>query len=430
MKNKQIKRKKGLKIVLGLFLILGIVGSISIHFINKDSKTFINLTEQQKLEDYEYLWSTLRESYPFMGVAQRSGIDVEEIYEKYKTEIIKSKTDIDFAKTLNCVVNEFNGIGHLSMIDGKIYKNFKDTYSQFLDSDKEAKKGYDRWLDAFKNSTTQKTYSLLDDKKHGFRTTKHLKKRKEDNKEVKTDTSSVEQNIKTEILQARKVAYVNIKSFQFSNIKSDKEKLFKFYDEVSNCPNLIIDLRENSGGSDYYWKELIVAPNIKEEIAYNHYSLLKLSENNRPYLEGVYNEEDIQPISKLPNFKNINPEDVASMSNFVKDEYVISPNKSSRTYKGKIWVLTSPKIYSTSEVFTMFCKSTDFATLVGTETGGDGGAVDPIFIALKNSGFMFRYSMLHSLNLDGKSNEEFGTSPHIRIKDGEDALQVCLDAID
>ena len=34
-------------------------------------------------------------------------------------------------------VGEFNGIGHLSMIDGKSYKNYKEIYSQFLESDKE-----------------------------------------------------------------------------------------------------------------------------------------------------------------------------------------------------------------------------------------------------------------------------------------------------
>lgn len=228
---------------------LVIVGSISIHFINKDSKTIINLTEQQKLEDYEYLWRTLRESYPFMGVAERLGIDAEEIYERYKSEILKTKTDIDFAKLLNYTVNEFNGIGHLSMIDGEKYKFYKDAYAQYIESDKEVIKGYNYWKSELENPTTQKTYSLLDDRKRGFRTNKHLKK-------------------------------------------------------------------------------------IKEEISYNHYSLLKLSENNRPYLEGLYNEEDIQAIPQLPNFKNLNSEDVANMSNFVKDEYIISPNKASRTYKG------------------------------------------------------------------------------------------------
>jgi len=110
----------------------------------------------------------------------------------------------------------------------------------------------------------------------------------------------------------------------------------------------------------------------------------------------------------------------------VIDEETIHPSKKSNGFNGKVWLLTSPIVYSSSENFVMFSKNTDFATLVGTPTGGDGGVADPILFSLPNSGLIIRFSMFYGLNSDGTGNEANGTIPDIKIDNDEDALARTL----
>ncbi len=98
-------------------------------------------------------------------------------------------------------------------------------------------------------------------------------------------------------------------------------------------------------------------------------------------------------------------------------------------FDGKVWLLVSNQVYSAAEAFTVFCKDTGFATIVGTETGGDGIGIDPVYFMLPNSGLLIRYSPLFGLNPDGSSNEEYGSTPDIISPEGETALVTVLRAI-
>ena len=116
-------------------------------------------------------------------------------------------------------------------------------------------------------------------------------------------------------------------------------------------------------------------------------------------------------------------------TNYVIAKEIIYSTRDEKQFNGKIWVLTNPKVYSSSENFIMFCKNTGFATLVGTSTGGDGGIADPILLSLPNSGLIIRFSMFYGLNNDGTGNEAIGTLPNIMIKDDENALDICISQI-
>lgn len=98
-------------------------------------------------------------------------------------------------------------------------------------------------------------------------------------------------------------------------------------------------------------------------------------------------------------------------------------------YKGRIFILVDKDVYSSSEAFTNFSKETNFATIVGTATGGDGIGFAPVYFSLPNSGLVLRMASCMGLNPDGSSNEEFGTIPDIIINPGEDALEKVLEMI-
>ena len=77
----------------------------------------------------------------------------------------------------------------------------------------------------------------------------------------------------------------------------------------------------------------------------------------------------------------------------------------------------------------MFCKETGFATLVGSRTGGSGAGSFPLWFALPNSGLLISYEAYYAFNDDGTCNQVVGTKPDIEVKNGQTALEACLEAI-
>ena len=110
-------------------------------------------------------------------------------------------------------------------------------------------------------------------------------------------------------------------------------------------------------------------------------------------------------------------------------QYTVEPLNNEKMLNGKLWILVSENVFSSSEYAAMFTKATGFATLVGTRTGGDGIGVDPIPVVMPNSGLIVRYSPVYGVSYDGSGSQEFGTEPDIISPDGEDALTTCLKII-
>ena len=103
----------------------------------------------------------------------------------------------------------------------------------------------------------------------------------------------------------------------------------------------------------------------------------------------------------------------------------IEPEDSGSVFRGRIWLLTGPSVYSSSEAFAVFCRETGFATLVGQRTGGSnsGGA---ILYELPASHLLIQFDVEYCLNGDGSCNMEMGTAPDI---ESDEPLQTVLDII-
>lgn len=408
-----------------ILIVLTSILLITFTRLNKYHETIIGLTDEEKIEDFEYLWDKLYSSYPFWNEVSESGIDKDAVYEEYKREIKKSNTDIEFMKEVQYFLKEFKGYGHLLALDGHMYNFYDNTFTlSKTELDDEEVNEMKPWYEALYNPISKHTYSLLDSSHKGFRSTKGLK---EEYKEQKLNSGNKGQvngeNLEFDIIDDKNIAYIKVKTFRFDNIETDRLKLEKFFEKIREYPNLIIDITDNSGGSDKYWQELIVSPNLSEKKTSKRYYLIRQRDITTPFLEARFDENSIFPISTLPEFDGLNKENLSLFSHYVIDEETIYPSKKSNGFNGKVWVLTSPKVYSSSENFVMFCKNTGFATLVGTPTGGDGGVADPILFPLPNSGLIIRFSMFYGLNNDGTGNEANGTIPDITIHNDESPLE-------
>lgn len=422
------------KVIFGIFIsAIFLIAILLLVFIKTKNynETIINLTDEEKIQDFEYLCDILDGTYPFWNEVAERGIDKNLVYEKYKNEVQEANTDIEFMELVRYFLNEFKGYGHLSVLDGYMYDLYDKTFALGLAelNDMEMKR-MKPWYDVLYNPISKETYSLLDSSHTGFRSIKGLKNEyTEQNSSITAEQETREENLLFDIIVEDEIAYLKIYSFDFANIQTDSMKLQNFFNKVAQYPHLIIDLQDNSGGSDKYWKELIVSPNLSEAKAFERYFLVRQKSLNSPFLNAYFDESDILPIEKLPRFEKLQKDNLPFFTNYVIAKEIIYSTRDEKQFNGKIWVLTNPKVYSSSENFIMFCKNTGFATLVGTSTGGDGGIADPILLSLPNSGLIIRFSMFYGLNNDGTGNEAIGTLPNIMIKDDENALDICISQI-
>lgn len=415
------KRKKLLFVFVILVVCIGAC-LLFLQYQNKKTQTILNLTTEQKLSDFDTLCAILDESYPFWKDIEQAGIDKDAVYSTYRTDIANTDTDIEFFKCIGYFLHEFDGVGHLSVLDGYMYSIYMDALSESNDllSDQE-KQSIASLRQVLENPVSRSTYSQLDQSHEGFRSTVGLKKEYENRV---TENEMRKPQIVTSIYDDRKAAYVKIDSFELTNYQEDKVTLETFFSQIQSVPNLVIDLRDNSGGSDLYWKDLIVMPNAKENLVSKRYFLFNQGEMVKDYVSALgigLNEIGSLPKPFLSRYENL-----FTHYTIDNEEFHAAENP----YNGKIWILVDDTVYSSSENFVMFCKNTGFATLVGTSTNGDGGIADPFLVSLPNSGLIVRFSMFYGLNEDGSGNEANGTAPDIAILDNEDALEKCLDLID
>ena len=404
--------------------------------LSDKEKCWMNITPAQYLEDYDMLYQQLTENYPYFGVAQRKyGVDINQQYKHYRERIINCKNDNDFRSLIRAFVSEIQYTGHIADW-GYGYMSKLKWMRDFVLEFPEYEEQYEPYFDKLDNKISQKNYTAMQkfyqeinaevDKLNSIASSQSDDE-SEDNDDYEESESN---NVTTNIIEDGKTAYVKINGFDMSLFKADQETLLSFYDDVMDYEHIIIDITENPGGGMDYFNQLVVAPLTTKTLEVPTFSLVKGGILNLHYLqieEGLRNGT-WQPISELPNMKNINKNDLADMDYFEKVVYTVLP--SGKGFRGQIWLLVSEYNYSSSEYAAMFSKHSGFATLVGTQTGGDGIGIDPTYIILPNSGLVIQYSPIYGVTSDGRSSEEYGTVPDITLEEGKTALETCLDVID
>ncbi len=236
-------------------------------------------------------------------------------------------------------------------------------------------------------------------------------------------------NIETAIIEDGNVAVITIRNLDDRDRDSTVSHIQTlFYDEISGCEHLIINLAENNGGNSTYWMDAIVAPNITEEIILENHYLMRESELTERFCGYLYKGSQLTADRLLANpaYTRLNREDIADMQHVRSETVSISPLGDSKAFGGRIWVLTSPFVHSGAERFANFCKRTGFATLVGQTTKGDGLMSKPILFALPNSRILVSFCVEYALNGDGTCNQETGTVPDI---ESNYILASCLEVI-
>ena len=388
MKNKN----KDIIIILFMILILSVSCTKNNETVNISNEP---LTIEEKIQDFEYMYDILEDNYAFFWVNERMhNIDWLSNKEEYTKRIKNTNSDEKFMQELNNILRDLNnGHTHIVSLD-----HFEWYYSAY--GSKNSWKGNKPWGKVLNDPIVLNRYKFDTSKKEAIESGEYI--------------ANSEAAFKRDVLIPGKVAYLAIKSMNGDRIEEDGKMIREFYEEIKDYEKLIIDIRNNGGGNDYYWQKNVIEPLASETISVDNYIFTR-----GDYSKTFYKARGI----KLKKVKDLDenlvkkmPKEIDKFDNYYISNLNIKPIDPI-DFKGKIYLLVNNKVYSSAEGFASFCKTSGFATLVGETTGGDGIGIDPLLFSLPNSGYVVRFASLLGLDGNFNINDEIKTVPDIIIED-------------
>ncbi|MGM0640316.1 MAG: S41 family peptidase [Thermotogota bacterium] len=368
-------------------------------------------TYKDKRADFKILINFMEDNYVYFdfieGVTKES---FEKISEEYFKEISEDMTDLEYYNLINNYMRWFRN-GHTNLIHPSWYYELSNTFSSG------SMNYFDYFSEEIFNEESLETYKYLE----SIIENKYLTGRKE------LDPNNVE----TKIIEKDKIAYLKINSIGYAHYLADEEKVVSFLKEVKDYENIIIDVRGNGGGAVKYWQDYIVSKLTKAYLSVDYYIFNRSGKEavdfiniHLPYVDTLMRADRSEVLS-LPH----TPEQLLTVDYMapMKFKTGVSP-EDSLNYEGNIFLLVDNGVYSSTEAFASFAKNTNFATLVGEKTGGDGIGLNPIFFKLPNTNLVLRTPSILGLNPDGTVNLIAGTEPDIKV-DSEKALEKTIELI-
>lgn len=356
-------------------------------------------------DDYELLWDALRNTYPYLPYLQNQGIDVEEIYARYASDVKSITNEDEFYDALQRMLSELNNFAHLYVITPD---SFQTLYFNWMCNGIASEHN-----DPIQNILTS---PLLSARYHVPDNVSDI------GKSIQMDSNT---SVFVQYYSDSNTLYMKIPSFETGLVERDSDLVFDSLERYPETKNIIFDVSGNPGGNGYYWTNNLVAP-FGEKYKFSNRTYY----HDSPIFEQYHAGWDTKPVSELKDA----PEWVSELGldyyleldyPFPIDEVKTIPNAGSI----KRWVLISRNSYSATETFANFCKTTGWATVVGTQTSGDGMHTSPIILLLPDSGLLVRMSDSVGENPDGTINAIYGTKPDITCKRGETPLNRCLEEI-
>ena len=382
--------------------------------------------ENPYLSDFNYMLNILYSGFPYFGIAERRyGINVDELINNTREALTDSFLDSDLFRQIVTInfTEPLNSIGHLRIespemihlilanaIRGPVGYN-----GEYFDlGDREFSYWGELFTSVARSDAAKKYYG-----------------------DIIIDLGNYESgmflpnNLHMKIIE-NNIAYVRVERFWQYNIENDKERLFAFYQEISDFEHLIIDLRGNPGGFTRYFVQLFMSPNIQNDLEFYINSLFKGGENNMRWVEADVNDSILLHGRKREiftvntyDFTHINLDDLAVLD-YISPHHVKITSSGQNFFGGKIWLLVDANSASAVEYAALYSRASDFATIVGEPTRGLTGGGLAGFFVMPNTGLIVRYDIGYFIDSYGRAVDEFGVIPDIFNYDGMDALETVV----
>jgi len=249
-------------------------------------------------------------------------------------------------------------------------------------------------------------------------------------------------NIVAEVLIPDEVAYLRINSF-LANPEYDDLVILPFLQEVQDFNHLILDVRSNFGGLATYFNEFIVRRLISEPVEIGTHEFFSGGDRAYSFMGAVL--QTVQQIGSVAEWNEFVSVEIMTAEDFIAEQgmsyfsqedlarldYVlvsrnrILPAYDSINFGGKVWLLVDGMSMSASVLAAETMIYAGLATVVGENTSGVMGS-SHIYIALPNTGIIWRIDVGYRTDVYGRSLEVYGIAPQVRNLDGMDALETVL----
>jgi len=370
-------------------------------------------TREGFLQDFDYMMSTLEENYPHFGtIYRKTGVDLREVATHVRKMVADESVDIDSQVFYDILAEHFfphaGHVGHLGIVSPNTY--------------------HDR-IELSISLSAQSSFHyrvMTNPASIGFYGPPIPR---EDITPVYS-TMGYESNFIFETIEDGSIAYMKFVTMVSRDFGADIALMTEFYERIQGFEHLIVDIRGNPGGQGLFYY-LILGPNSDETLSLPMLGFYIDGELNQRYLQ--YFDFSLTPVDKVDvgQIPQMNEDDMRQMDYMVHlslgaDSNSDFSNLPLNGFDGQIWLLIDGRGFSAAETAAYLSKQSGFITLVGEQSGGCIGGTEAVWVALPNSGIIFRYDPVLITDEYGYSLNEFPTLPHYFNRPGMDALETTL----
>jgi len=262
------------------------------------------------------------------------------------------------------------------------------------------------------------------------------------NADVRDAFANIPGNIIAEIIVPDEVAFLRINSF-LANPLYDDLVILPFLQEIQDFDHLILDVRSNVGGLAMYFNEFILrrlisqpveigtreffaggdlAVGLMDATLYSKLNMESVVDWSRLVSAEIVTIDDFLELNNMPYF---DAGDLMGLDYVMLSSVEITPAYDSINFGGKIWLLVDGMSMSASVLAAEALIYTGLATVVGENTSGVMGS-SHMYIALPNTGIIWRIDIGYRTDAMGRSLEVYGITPDIRNFADMDALETVL----
>ena len=228
------------------------------------------------------------------------------------------------------------------------------------------------------------------------------------------------------------VGYIRIKSCSSGILdyllqtqgKKDRNKIKTFLNRSEGkYSKLIIDVRNNPGGTLQYCYNTLISPFLDEPVMYSQVAGVRtkyLTDTDKSLLKCLRKDVStkrvhVKRVAEIQPTEEFDP----NQWTFYEVTRKIEP-RNRYNFKGDLYFLMNRGCFSATDNLLNEVKRIGLATLVGRNTGGGGaGYLAPSAMILPASEIAFRVETELLINPDGSVNELFGTPPDIELPDAD-----------
>ena len=297
------------------------LGFTNYNFVRSKESEICEKSHNNPLSNFDALWETFNENYAFFNLR---GVDWNRLKFKYRNRLSEKSSDIELYTVLHEMVSELND-GHASIeipdsLEYKIDENDEDNddlrirvinsiIQNYIPNHKTYNKGIIYW-GLIKDSISYIQFNDFEDLAN-YNISNELTPEEFDEQYWENADRSL--NYAKDVLT------------------SFKKQMAIIYDDIKNTEYCIIDVRFNGGGFDQIGLEILSYFTNKKRIAF----------------------------LKKARFAN---EFTSTQSIYIEP--------SGQSYKGKLYLLTSPLTASASETFILASQNIENAIQIGSDTEG------------------------------------------------------------